>query len=98
MAEMRHFVLRVATFALVPMLLAAGCGPGEDGGSAVEPSATRETPVSASAQVEWEKTSGGAQDDRVWSVQQTSDGGYVVGGWTMSSGAGGIDCWVVRFR
>jgi hypothetical protein len=44
----------------------------------------------------WDKTFGGAEDDRSWSVQQTSDGGYVVIGCTESYGAGMGDVWLIK--
>jgi len=46
--------------------------------------------------VEWYKAFGGTGGDRGQSVQQTSDGGYVIGGITSSYGAGDYDVWVVR--
>ena len=42
-------------------------------------------------EVEWEHTYGGAGDDRAWSVQQTTDGGYIIAGWTHSFGTGASD-------
>ncbi|PXF59831.1 MAG: hypothetical protein C4B59_10500 [Candidatus Methanogaster sp.] len=39
----------------------------------------------------WNKTFGGASTERAWSVQQTSDGGYIFAGDTRSYGAGGSD-------
>jgi hypothetical protein len=33
----------------------------------------------------WEKTFGGSYDDRAYCIQQTSDGGYIVAGYTWSS-------------
>jgi hypothetical protein len=46
--------------------------------------------------LEWERTFGGSDDDKGLSVQQTSDGGYVVAGMTFSYGAGGVDVWLIK--
>ena len=45
---------------------------------------------------EWNKTFGGTDDDWAWSVQQTSDGGYIIAGTTESYGAGYGDFWLVK--
>jgi predicted secreted protein len=44
----------------------------------------------------WAKTFGGTSFDNGMSVQQTSDGGYVVVGSTNSYGAGGSDVWLIK--
>ena len=68
--------------AAVAVVTFAGCGGGGGGGS-VSPSIPG-------------RTYGGAGNDYAWSVQQTSDGGYIFAGFTDSQGAGGYDAWVVK--
>ncbi|RDB05961.1 3-coathanger stack domain-containing protein [Runella aurantiaca] len=52
--------------------------------------------------VSWQKSLGGTKDDRAFSVQKTSDGGYIVAGYTdsndedVSGNHGGYDYWVVK--
>jgi uncharacterized delta-60 repeat protein len=46
--------------------------------------------------VQWTKTIGGSDDDFANSVIQSSDGGYVIAGYTQSFGAGGYDMYVVK--
>ncbi len=46
----------------------------------------------------WAKTYGGASADQASSIQQTSDGGYVVAGHTGSFGGGGFDFWVLKLN
>ncbi len=48
--------------------------------------------------VEWDQILGGSQDDVANSIQQTSDGGFIVAGATYSKGAGEEDAWVLRLN
>jgi len=46
--------------------------------------------------IEWQKTYGGSRNDSAYSVQQTSDGGYIVAGETQSYVAGNTDIWILK--
>jgi hypothetical protein len=52
--------------------------------------------LSPDAEIEWQKIYGGSDHDFVHSIQQTSDGGYIVAGYTFSWGAGSEDFWVLK--
>jgi Ricin-type beta-trefoil lectin domain-like/Secretion system C-terminal sorting domain/Bacterial Ig-like domain (group 2) len=61
--------------------------------------------LSASGAVQWKKLLGGAADDVGYSVQQTTDGGYIIVGDTHSSNTGDVgsnhgfaDVWVVKLN
>jgi hypothetical protein len=50
----------------------------------------------ANGNIQWAKTYGGTNYDKAYSVQQTSNGGYIVAGWTASFGAGGWDIFLIK--
>jgi TolB-like protein len=50
----------------------------------------------AKGNIQWAKTYGGTSYDEAFSVQQTSDGGYIVAGLTRSFGAGGADIFLIK--
>jgi hypothetical protein len=58
--------------------------------------------LDASGNLVWQRALGGSGDDRAWAVQQTSDGGYIVGGDSFSNDGdisgnhGSMDAWVVK--
>ena len=60
--------------------------------------------LNSSGDIEWQKCLGGTNDDRAYSIQQTSNGGFIVAGYTSSndgdvSGNHGYwDTWVVKLN
>jgi hypothetical protein len=50
----------------------------------------------SSGNLEWNQTYGGVDQDIAWSLIQTSDGGFVLAGETLSFGAGDHDFWLVK--
>jgi uncharacterized delta-60 repeat protein len=54
--------------------------------------------LSSGGAVSWQKRYDGGDDDYATSIQQTSDGGYIVAGHTTSFGAGDSDSWVLKLN
>jgi len=54
--------------------------------------------LDADGDVEWQKTYGGRNEEEGYSVQQTSDGGYIVAGSTDSFGAPEENAWVLKLE
>jgi len=60
--------------------------------------------IDAFGNIQWQNTIGGSNDDEIYSVKQTPDGGYIVGGWSMSNISGDktencigeSDFWIVK--
>lgn len=46
--------------------------------------------------IQWQKTYGGGRRDEATSIQQATDGGFIVAGGTESFGAGDSDAWVLK--
>jgi len=54
--------------------------------------------LNSKGEVEWQKTFGGKEDDIAKSIKQTTDGGYIVAGWTKSFGFGGYDAYFLKLN
>jgi hypothetical protein len=61
--------------------------------------------LDASGNLQWQKLLGGSSADRVYSVQQTADGGYILAGLSWSSNTGTLtginsngdnDAWIIK--
>lgn len=53
--------------------------------------------VTASGEVEWDRTIGGPNYDAAQGILETEDGGFLVSATTRSFGAGGYDLWLLKF-
>jgi hypothetical protein len=52
--------------------------------------------LDSNGNIQWQKTYGGPGQDLAYDVEETQDGGYIVGGGTGSFGAGGWDMWILK--
>lgn len=81
------FQMNVKTFLSITILFSLGII------SVIVASAT---PTTLAPQEEWNRTFSGPKDEILTSVQQTSDGGYVLTGITQSFGNGSSDAWLIK--
>ena len=54
--------------------------------------------LDSSGEILWQNRYSGGADGRVEDVQQTSDAGFIMSGWTKAYGAGETDCWILKIR
>ncbi|HSL90951.1 MAG TPA: T9SS type A sorting domain-containing protein [Ignavibacteriaceae bacterium] len=53
--------------------------------------------TNASGNFMWQKNLGGLSSDGAWDIQHTSDGGFIIAGWTFSHGPGFLgNAWLVK--
>ena len=52
--------------------------------------------LDAGGEIQWQKAYGGNSYDRATSIQQTADGGYIMGGYTSSFGKDNSDPWILK--
>jgi len=52
--------------------------------------------ISSTGDIEWQRTYGGEENEIVTEIDQNTDGGYIVAGYTWSFGAGNSDCLILK--
>ncbi len=56
------------------------------------------TKTDSSGNLIWSKTYGGTRDDEAYSIKQTADGGYIIGGYSKSFGVLNYDSYLVKLN
>jgi hypothetical protein len=77
---------KLASIMLVTVLISTGLIMLDDAGAS----------TATAPEEEWSKTFGGEADDVAFSVQQTSDGGYIIAGSTDSYSSDYGDIWLIK--
>jgi hypothetical protein len=54
--------------------------------------------LDSSGEILWQNRYTGGADEHIDDIQQTSDGGFILAGWTKAYGAGETDCWIVKIE
>lgn len=94
-------VFKFVTTIFVLVLLFAGCGTSSttttDEISPDGDAPTGDSDTESDSSIIFAKRLGGSKTDGAFSVQQTSDGGYIVAGYVCSFGAGDDDAWIIKF-
>ncbi|MFC4448410.1 PKD domain-containing protein [Halorussus aquaticus] len=67
-------------------------------GSSVDPGDAWVLRTDSGGELDWQRTYGGGEFDRVHDATAASDGGFVLAGRTASRGAGGEDGWLLKIR
>ncbi len=52
--------------------------------------------ITKSGETEWYRSYGGTQEDALISIKQTTEGGYIAAGWTLSLNLGNKSAWIVK--
>lgn len=76
--------------------IVAGSASSEDQGSQAFLSFINPAETDASGDVQWTEYFGGSYNDEVRSLAMAADGGYALGGFTWSEGAGQSDFWLLK--
>jgi hypothetical protein len=79
----------MVTITILCSLGLSACGGGGGGGDGGGPGGESTYDI-------YNKTFGGSDEDRAYAIQQTSDGGYILAGYTDSFGAGNSDAWLIK--